>query len=206
MGNGMQPKDLFWTISIPFRMYNTRELDINTFIFTLSFDATLRNCDVSTARKLVTLALEKNLLEQDKSKKVLRAKFELWEPKLLPAGWSPKFINLENVATVDLAPLTSTIVYTPRPVEKIKKVAPMEMEPLFRSQAPEIKKTKRVKEKEEIIAGEPPKKEKLETAPEKFEEEQVKAEEEKGKPVSQKKVAKKQEKTKGQKSIQDFFR
>jgi len=202
----MQPKDLFWTISIPFRMYNTKELDLNTFIFTLSFDATLRNCDVSTARKLVTLALEKNLLEQDKSKKVLRAKFELWEPKLLPAGWSPKFINLENVASVDLAPITSTIVYTPRPVEKIKKVAPLEMEPLFRSQAPKVQKTKQIEEQEEIIAEETSKEESPEIAEEKLEEETERVEKEKRKPASKKKEVKKPEKTKGQKSIQDFFK
>ena len=202
----MQPKDLFWTISIPFRMYNTKELDLNTFVFTLSFDATLRNCDVSTARKLVTLALEKKLLEQDETKNLLRAKFELWEPKLLPAGWSPKFINLENVASVDLAPVSATIAYNPRPVERLKKVASMEMEPLFRSQAPEVQKTKKIGEKEEAIAEELPQAEIPEIAPEKLEKEAESVEKEKKKPASKKKEAKKQEKTKGQKSIQDFFK
>ena len=202
----MQSKDLFWTISIPFRMYNTKELDLNTFIFTLSFDATLNNCDVTTARKLVTLALEKNLLEQDKTKNLLRAKFELWEPKLLPAGWSPKFVNLEKVASVDLAPVSATIAYNPRPVERMKKVTPMEMEPLFRSQAPKGRKTKKIEEKEEAIVEELPKTEAPEIAQEKMEKEVESVEKEKKKPASKKTEAKKPEKTKGQKSIQDFFK
>jgi Uncharacterized protein conserved in archaea (DUF2240) len=196
MGNGMQAKDLFWTISIPFRMYNTKELDLNTFIFTLSFDATLSNCDVTTARKLVTLALERNLVEQDKNKNLLRAKFEIWEPKLLPPAWSPKFINLENVASVDLAPVPSPIVYKPRPVERIKKVTPMEMEPLFRTQAHKTKKLEPIEEKEELSTEKMSEKE----APVEREEEGEK------KRASKKKEAKKQEKTKGQKSIQDFFK
>lgn len=202
----MQPKDLFWTVSIPFRMYNTKELDLNTFIFTLSFDATLSNCDVSTARKLVTLGLEKNLLEQDKTKNLLRAKFELWEPKLLPAGWSPKFVNLEKVASVNLAPVNATMVYTPRPVERMKKVAPMAMEPLFRSQAPETKKTKKIEEKKKEIAEKLPKPELPVIPQEEMQREAESVEKEKVKPASKKKEVKKQEKTKGQKSIQDFFK
>jgi len=191
----MQPRDLFWTISIPFRMYNTKELDINKFIFTLSFDAALKNCDVSTARKVVALALEKDLIERDANKSnILRAKFELWEPKLLPPSWSPTFVNLENISAVDLVPLESTIEYKPRPVERIKRAEPKEMDLFFKSRAPKVEQAQEVEEKEEEII------------PEKLEEEKEEVTEKRKKAAPKKKPAKKQEKTKGQKSIQDFFR
>jgi hypothetical protein len=205
----MEPKEFIKTISIPFRMYNTEELDLNTYIFTLSFDANLKNCDVSTARKVVTLGLEKQLLILDKTRNLLRAHFGIWDmdsKELLPPGWSPKFINLEKVAMVDLAPVSATIAYNPRPVERLKKVAPMEMEPLFISQTPKAQKTKKIEEEEEQIAEELPKPEIPEVAPAKLEEEAEGIEKERKRPTSKKKEAKKQEKIKGQKSIQDFFK
>jgi len=192
---GMQPKDLFWTISIPFRMYNTKELDLNTFIFTLSFDAALKNCDVSTARKVIMLALQKDLIERDPDKNTLRAKFELWEPKLLPPNWSPTFVNLEDIPPIDFIPLQSNIEYNPKPIERIKRPEPKEMDLFFKSRAPKVESV------QEVETQEP-----TETVSAGLEEPTEKVNEKKRKISSKKKPAKKQEKPKGQKSIQDFFR
>ena len=170
----MDMKDVLWTISIPFRMYNTKELDINTFTFTLSFDAALRNCNVSTARKIITLALEQGWIERDKD--LLRAKFELWQPKLFPPSWRPKFSDLEKVSIIDLIPIDSSIEYKPE-IQIVKKARPIEMEPLFTPKSPDKETDEEKLEKEEEIPKE-----------------------------KKKPVPKKTPKKKGQKSIQDFFR
>ena len=171
----MDKKDILWTISIPFRMYNTKELDINTFTFTLSFDAALRKCNVSTARKIISLALEQGWIERDKD--LLRAKFELWQPKLFPASWRPTFSNLEKASMIDLIPLDSSIEYKPKKTQIVKKSKPIETEPLFTPKLPEKEADEeKLEEKKEILKEE------------------------------KKPTAKKKPKKKGQKSIQDFFR
>ncbi|MHA1651267.1 MAG: DUF2240 family protein [Candidatus Helarchaeota archaeon] len=189
----MQTRDVLWTISIPFRIYNTKELDINTFIFTLSFDAALPNCKVSIARKLITLALEKGFVEWVNGKNTLRAKFELWKPKLFPPAWKPDFSNLEKVPMVDLIPLDISKEYKPEPLPQLRKTEYFEKTQLYTSKPPKLG--------EEVPPVEP-----KEAPPKKKPEKKKKPLPSKKKVPSKKKKTKEKEKRKGQKSISDFFR
>ncbi|MHA1266219.1 MAG: hypothetical protein ACTSRS_13385 [Candidatus Helarchaeota archaeon] len=188
----MLNRDILWAISIPFRMYNTKEMGINQFIFTLSFDTALPDCNVSIARKLASFALQKGWLEKLEEKKVLRAKFELWEPKFFPPSWHPKFSDLEKVPLIDLEPLESHLKYEPR-IGIREKQHEIKEESAF-SRLPQVEKeTRKIPEEPKEL----PKK--AETLPRKK------------KTTKKKKISspKKQEITKkkkrGQKSIQDFF-
>lgn len=189
----MEKRDALWAISIPFRMYNMKEMDLNTFIFTLSFDAALPNCDVSTARKLVTFALEKGWIERSEKTNLIMAKFELWQPKFFPPMWRPNFSNLQKTPMVELIPLDASIKYEPKIVEKIKLPKPAARTP-FSSSKPK-------KPVESKISAE--KKKKPKAAKKDKKEEQVTEEK---LPPKKKPKGKKKAKKKGQKSIQDFFR
>ncbi|MFX1297427.1 MAG: DUF2240 family protein [Promethearchaeota archaeon] len=189
----MQNRDVLWAVSIPFRMYNTKELDINTFTFTLSFDTALMNCNISTARKLITFALEKGWLEISGDNHILHAKFELWEPKSFPSSWNPIFSNIEDIPMIDLIPLDSSTEYKPQRPKIVKKPEVVEVEPLFTREHTEKAKEKEVIEQKEI------KKEK-----EPAEKKEI-AQKKERKPSKKKKSVKKA-KTRGQKSISDFFR
>lgn len=188
----MQNRDILWAISLPFRMYNTKEVDINRYIFTLSFDTALPNINVSKARKLISLALEKGWITRIEGENLLHANFELWEPKFFPPSWRPNFANLPSVKLIDLIPLESEIVYKPKIVEKQKKAKPMEVSPLLNSRPPQVEKPKTAKKPKKI-----PSKKKIENHEEPTETEKQ--------APPKKKQAPKKEKRKGQKSIQDFF-
>ncbi|MFX1296041.1 MAG: DUF2240 family protein [Promethearchaeota archaeon] len=188
----MQNRDILWAVSIPFRMYNTKRLDINTFIFTLSFDANLPNCNVSTTRKLASIALEKGWIEKAEGGNILHAKFELWQPKLFPPSWNPKFVNLGKVSMINLMPLDSTVEYKPKLIKMVKKTKFVEMEPLYTS-----KSTKNgEKSKDDEVKDVDPKKQ-LEKKKDVIKEK---------KPTSKKRKTTKKAKKKGQKNIQDFFK
>ncbi|NVM55530.1 MAG: DUF2240 family protein [Candidatus Helarchaeota archaeon] len=188
----MQNRDILWTISIPFRMYNTKEMDINTFTFTLSFDATLPNCNVSVARKLAYLAVEKGWIEKIENTNRLRAKFELWEPAHFPSNWRPKFSNLQKVPLIDLVPLDSAVEYNPLIPKKPQKTQLAEVTPFSISKPPKADKSEASKREKEK-----PVKKQISKAEEPIEG--------KKKPIPKKKKVAKQAKKKGQKSIQDFF-
>lgn len=198
----MQNRDILWAVSIPFRMYNTKELNINQYIFTLSFDAALKDVDVSTARKLVYLAIEKGWIEQDKKANVYRAQFELWEPKFFPPSWKPSFKGLEKVPKMDLLPLENSVQYKPRIIKEIKK--PKSGSGVFKSILDQSKAAVlNVDEKKR-------RREERQEEEEKKVDPVIEPETPIQKPIEKEKSSKKlkplkKEKTKGQKSLQDFF-
>lgn len=189
----MQNRDILWAISLPFRMFNTQELDLNSFIFTLSFDTALQNINVMIARKLVTVALEKGWIDKKEEDNSLHANFELWEPKFFPPSWQPTFKDLLNVTPIKLTPLDTTVEYKPKIIKKVKKSEPIEVSPLLNlSTIKEERKETTKKQKIEL--------EKREVPDEKESKETKKIE------IAKKKKTSKKEKGKGQKSIHDFFR
>ena len=181
----MQMRDILWAISLPFRIYNSKELDINKFAFTLSFDAGLPSCDISTARKLISIALEKDWIERDRN--MLHAKFEPWQPKFYPPTWKPNFSDLDKNSMVDLIPLEASIEYKPQIIERVKPKI-VENKPLFSSRTSSEDVEFEAVEEEEVNE---------ERADEK--------KDKKSKVTPKKSGAKKKKKMKGQKSISDFF-
>ncbi len=188
----MQNRDILWAISLPFRMYNKKELDINKCIFILSFDTALPNINVTTARQLISLALKKGWINKVEGENLLHANFELWEPKFFPLNWHPNFTNLQQTPTINLTPLDSTIEYKPKISKRIKKVEPLEVSPLS--------PRKKTKEKKKQPVKKPKKKAGKKKAVKKEETEEIQI-----KTTPEKKKAPKKQKRKGQKSIQDFF-
>ena len=97
----MQKRDLLWAISLPFRMHNTKVMELNKYIFTLSFDTALPTMNVSVARKIVSLALEKGYIDKGAGEDLLHANFELWEPKFFPPSWRPNFTDLPKTDMIE---------------------------------------------------------------------------------------------------------
>lgn len=184
----MQSRDILWAVSIPFRMYNKKKLDLNTLAFTLSFDAAL--CDVSTALKIITVALEKGWIERTKEEDKFLAKFEFWKPRFLSPSWRPDFSGLEDVPTQKLSPLDKTIEYKPIIENILKKPVSTEINLFNMPKVVNIEKEEEnsveKREKEKNSEKEAPKK-KTEVS-------------------STKSKEKSKKKQKGQKSIQDFFK
>ncbi|MHA1131808.1 MAG: hypothetical protein ACTSRC_05570 [Candidatus Helarchaeota archaeon] len=183
----MQMRDILWAVSLPFRIYNTKELGINLFTFTLSFDAALPKCNVSTARRLLALALEKGWIEREAN--ILRAKFELWQPKFFPPEWKPNFSNIGNSPMVDLIPLETNIQYIPKTIER-KKPKHIERGPFYSSKSIKDEKKGKITELKETV-------EKRELS------EKIKVK--KPKITAKEKIEKKKGKRKAQKNISDFF-
>ncbi|HUX98156.1 MAG TPA: DUF2240 family protein [Candidatus Deferrimicrobium sp.] len=209
-------RDVLWTVSIPFRMNNTKELDLNNLIFTLSFDAGLPNCNVSTARKLVNFAIEsKFIAKRADNKNIIEAKFELWEPKYFPLDWHPDLSKLEETKMVELIPLDSTIEYKPevqnyvRTPEHAETMISLMLGPII-----DIEKKKRKSPLISAIQEDGPKKKQVIEEEENEKEPLLKEKPIKSKDIKKEKqeTPKKEkkspenEKKKGQKSLQDFFR
>lgn len=189
----MQSRDILWAISIPFRMINSKEIDMNTFTFTLSFDAALRNCSVSAARQLIQMAIDKGWIERVENTNKIRAKFELWKPKFFPPTWRPNFAILQKGPMIDLSPLNSAIEYKPKSQKRIKKASSREDSIFTRSKPIKTEKI----EKREILN----KKTSKEQSPKDKAISDVKK-----KPSTKKKKVVKKVRKKAQKSIQDFFK
>ncbi|MFX1451433.1 MAG: DUF2240 family protein [Promethearchaeota archaeon] len=96
--------EILKVIASPFRIYNLLQLDVDTFIFSLSFQA-FENCNITTAKKILHLAVK-----QDKLKRVnntIIVQFDPWALEI-PINWSPDFKGLEKVPEAELSPLPET--------------------------------------------------------------------------------------------------
>jgi len=115
-------KDILWTISLPFRIRNEIELDIYEFINLLVFE-TFDTLDIEIAKKLLTLAEEKQFIELNNG----RIKFllpNLWKPAIYKLDWTPNLDGIEEVKEFKLNPLpkVSELKYIPKKVKKIEYV------------------------------------------------------------------------------------
>ncbi|MHA1300207.1 MAG: DUF2240 family protein [Candidatus Helarchaeota archaeon] len=97
----MSGADILKVVAIPFRIYNVKKLDIDKFIFTLSFHA-FKNCNISTAKKILNLAIEQEKVKRENNSII--PSFDPWVPDI-PLNWEPKFKGLENIAEIKLKPL-----------------------------------------------------------------------------------------------------
>ncbi|MHA1379587.1 MAG: DUF2240 family protein [Candidatus Helarchaeota archaeon] len=97
----MSGSDILKAVSIPFRIYNVEKLDIDKFIFTLSFQA-IENCNISTAKKILYLAIQQNKIKRTNNSIV--PQFDPWIAEI-PLNWVPNLKGLEKVPEIELPPL-----------------------------------------------------------------------------------------------------
>ncbi|MFX0135724.1 MAG: DUF2240 family protein [Candidatus Hodarchaeota archaeon] len=100
----MTRSDILKVVAFPFRIYNVKQLDIDTFVFALSFQA-FENCNISTAKKILHIAIE-----QEKVKRVnnsIMIQFDPWTLEI-PINWEPEFKGLEKIPEAELKPLPDT--------------------------------------------------------------------------------------------------
>ena len=150
---------------------------------------TFNSIDTSIAKKLLTLAQEKEFIKLYNGK-ITFLLDNLWKPAVYKLDWQPNFDDIEEVKEYELDPLPSVpeLKYVPRKIKKIKP--PIESDPIetpvkkIREKKPKAKKKKKSKKPRKEVAK---KKKKLK----------------KSKKVSKKKP-KKVVKKKG-KSLEDFF-
>lgn len=97
----MSGSEILKVVAYPFRIYNINELDIDTFIFSLSFQA-FEDCNITIAKKILYLAIEQDKIKRTNNKII--ANFDPWAIKV-PFNWKPVFKGLENVPEVELEAL-----------------------------------------------------------------------------------------------------
>ncbi|MHA1784026.1 MAG: DUF2240 family protein [Promethearchaeota archaeon] len=118
-------RDILWSISMPFRIKNTRELNVNDFINILVFE-TFDVFNIEIAKKLITLAKEKGFIEiVDDSIKFLLP--NLWNPIVYKLDWVPDFSEIGDVKEFEThsLPYLPELKFSPRK-SKIKDLVKME--------------------------------------------------------------------------------
>ncbi len=174
-------------IAFPFRIYNVKQLDIDNFVFTLSFQA-FENCNITTAKKILHLAIE-----QEKVKRInnsIIVQFDPWALEI-PINWEPDFKGFEKVPEIELEPPPNTPPLEIKPIsfeinEEESLVEPFQLDgDLLKAMKAEEKKKK-----------EEPEMPKIEIKPKKIKKEKKKTKEK----IKQKKLIKT---TKTQKKIKE---
>ncbi|NHI93708.1 MAG: DUF2240 family protein [Candidatus Lokiarchaeota archaeon] len=96
-------KDILWSISIPFRIKNSFELDATEFVNLLVFES-LDVFSIEIAKKLITLAQEKGFIEIKDNKMKYKLP-DLWKPMIYKLDWVPNFDDIGDVHEYNLPSL-----------------------------------------------------------------------------------------------------
>jgi len=196
-------KDILWTISLPFRMRNTSELDIYEFINLLVFE-TFNSIDIEIAKKLLTLAEKKDFIEL-KNGKIRYIPQNLWNPVIYKLDWAPNLEGIEEVKEFKLDPLpkVSELKYIPK---KVKKIVTTIESPSIETAIKEIPTKKpKAKKKKTTEAKKKSAKKVKEKKLKEAKKEIVKKEKKKKKSKKESKTKPKKVAEKKGKSLEDFF-
>lgn len=100
----MTGSDILKVVAFPFRMYNVKQLAIDTFVFSLSFQA-FENCNISTAKKILHIAIEEEKVKRVNDSIIIQ--FDPWALEI-PINWKPEFKGLDKTPEAKLLPLPDT--------------------------------------------------------------------------------------------------
>ena len=156
-------KDILWTVSLPFRIRNTSELDLYEFLNLLVFE-TFNALDIEIAKKLLTLAKEKEFIAIENGKiRFLLPK--LWKPAIYKLDWKPNLEGIEEVKEYEIDPLPTVpeLIFIPNEIKKMEKVVETDSIETAIKEIPKkkskVKKEKKIKKaKKETVLKEKKKK------------------------------------------------
>ena len=114
----MSGSEILKAVTIPFRIYNVKRLSTEKFVFSLSFKA-FKNCNITTAKKILSLALDKELVIKENNSII--AQFDPWATEI-SLNWEPEFKGLEKVQEAKLSPLPDVPPLEIKPVKYEEQV------------------------------------------------------------------------------------